>query len=609
MDDLGNWGAHLPSVHDTDGRPFGVSADSATPMYLSFKNYTMTGAGLEREVKGKGGSGDVETVWVCAAFEVLGLARSPDRSAWGLYLRWRDEDSTVHTKLVPYAELQGDAAKVCQILADGGLRIEVSQQRSLRQYLSQCKVEDRVTVVHRTGWHSVNGKPIFALPKQVIGDVGAETVIVEGVTNAHYEEKGSLADWQAGVGNLIKGQCLPSLAVAAALAGPLLHLLRLEGGGLNIFGASSGGKTTVLQAAASVWGRGATGGFMQTWRTTANGIEGIAALSSDTCLALDELGMADARDVAQMVYGLSNGVGKIRAARDGSARDPKRWHVQVISTGEVQLEQKLREDGGRGAKAGQLVRMLDVPADRGQGYGAFDSPGRYRDAASFSAAIKAAATSAYGTLGPAFVEKILQVGTDETERLLRRYITVFMRRHLPKDTEGQVQRAGERFGLICAAGEFAALHGLVPWKTGEVENAAAWAFEQWIENRGGVDSMEVRQVIERIRSFIDLRGKSHFERINGGDRCVIHHQAGWTKGKGAGRLWLFSPAGWQMACGDIDPKFAAKVLRSQGMLECGSDGLQKVHKIDGAARRAYTVNSRIHGDDVHWADCEEHGGE
>jgi uncharacterized protein (DUF927 family) len=47
-------------------------------------------------------------------------------------------------------------------------------------------------------------------------------------------------------------------------------------------------------------------------RGPANGLEGAAAQSTDTVMVLDELGMVDARDAAQSLYGLANGAGKAR---------------------------------------------------------------------------------------------------------------------------------------------------------------------------------------------------------------------------------------------------------------------------------------------------------
>jgi uncharacterized protein (DUF927 family) len=102
-------------------------------------------------------------------------------------------------------------------------------------------------------------------------------------------------------------------AVAAALTSPMLELVHGESGGFNFKGSSSIGKTTLLRASASVWGRADEHGIMRTWRGTANGIEGTAVLFSDTLLALDELGVATAQDVGNIVYSLASGIGKQRA--------------------------------------------------------------------------------------------------------------------------------------------------------------------------------------------------------------------------------------------------------------------------------------------------------
>jgi Domain of unknown function (DUF927) len=185
-----------------------------------------------------------------------------------------------------------------------------------------------------------------------------------------------------------RSYALPVLAISTAFAGPLLHLAGQEGGGVHIFGGSSKGKTTILQAAASVWGRGASPGYVRAWRATANGLEGAAASATDTALVLDELGVLEARDAQTAIYGLANGSGKARTARDGSLREPKSWRVLILSTGEVPIETKLAEDRGRKARAGQLVRMLDIPADRCRGFGVFDHGGPSNDAGALAKAFK-----------------------------------------------------------------------------------------------------------------------------------------------------------------------------------------------------------------------------
>ena len=134
---------------------------------------------------------------------------------------------------------------------------------------------------------------------------------LDGAAQGPYAAQGSLRDWQEGVGKLATGHALPVLSISAALAGPLLDLAGQEGGGVHFVGQSSRGKTTLLQAAASVWGRGASPGYVRAWRATANGLEGAAASATDTVLVLDELGQIDPHEAQAALYSLSNGGGKL----------------------------------------------------------------------------------------------------------------------------------------------------------------------------------------------------------------------------------------------------------------------------------------------------------
>jgi putative DNA primase/helicase len=336
----------------------------------------MRAKGLTVDIeKGRGDTRTVEEVWLSTPFEIIGACRDPHGSKWGKLLRWYDADKRLHTKHVSDASLQGDPGSLCAALANEGLGINRNQQRQFITYLSGCSIKSRVTVVPRTGWHEIGGHQVFVLPTQTIGPVGSERVALESGPAGPYEALGTLDDWQAGIGMLSSGHALPVLAISIALAGQ-------EGGGINLFTKSSSGKTTVLQMAASVWGSGAiSGGFVRAWRATANGLEAAASLSTDTVLVLDEIGVLDARDAAAAIYSLANGEGKARMARDTSARESKSWRIMSLSSGEFPMETKLGEDK-RKARAGQMVRMLDIPdspqsplmAQRGQNSSAGSFP-------------------------------------------------------------------------------------------------------------------------------------------------------------------------------------------------------------------------------------------
>jgi putative DNA primase/helicase len=226
------------------------------------------------------------------------------------------------TEAVGDADLYGDVRSLCSRLADKGLRIHRTGGKDLADYLIKVNVERRVTLVNRTGWAEIDGVQVFVLPEEGIG-ARKEHVILAAAGASPYEQKGSLDDWKAGIGELVAGHARPALAVSMAFAGPLLLVAGMDGGGVNLFGQSSRGKSTCAEAAASVRGKGNSSGFLRSWRSTANALEGVAAVSNDTLLALDELGVIEPKEAATAVYQLATGIGKGRLARDASLRVPK----------------------------------------------------------------------------------------------------------------------------------------------------------------------------------------------------------------------------------------------------------------------------------------------
>ena len=69
---------------------------------------------------------------------------------------------------------------------------------------------------------------------------------------------------------------------------------------------------------------------------------------------------------------LANGSGKARAGKNGAARIRQEWRLLFLSAGEVGLAEHIRESGKK-SKPGQAVRLVDILADAGEGYGVFDT--------------------------------------------------------------------------------------------------------------------------------------------------------------------------------------------------------------------------------------------
>jgi putative DNA primase/helicase len=88
--------------------------------------------------------------------------------------------------------------------------------------------------------------------------------------------------WKASVSARCVGNSRLVLAVATAFAAPLLRLVGAQGGGWHFVGASSSGKTTAIEIAASVLGfpsaSGTTRGYVRSWDATKNGLAIMAAM-------------------------------------------------------------------------------------------------------------------------------------------------------------------------------------------------------------------------------------------------------------------------------------------------------------------------------------------
>ena len=150
------------------------------------------------------------------------------------------------------------------------------------------------------------------------------------------------------------------LGLASAFTAPLLKRLGAESPIIHIYGGSSKGKTTALRIASSVYGKGDSDGYIQQWRTTDNALEGLASSHNDCLLVLDELGQADSKKIGDIAYMIANESGKRRFSKDSMPKSPYQWKTLVLSSGEINLNDKVAE-GGRKKKAGMEIRFISIP--------------------------------------------------------------------------------------------------------------------------------------------------------------------------------------------------------------------------------------------------------
>ncbi|MEZ5713419.1 MAG: DUF927 domain-containing protein [Sphingobium sp.] len=576
--------------------------------------YTLDADGLHWLEPGKDGA-EARAVKLSDPFDIIGEARDGDGGDWGLLIRFRDRDGLEKRKTVKRAALASDAGAVRAELAGAGMLILSATGQSDRfiRFLRGVTHSARLTLAERTGWVDASR---FVLPNAVIAPPGSEQVHFDGAASAlHYREKGSLSGWKNSLASLAPGNGLLTFTISLAFVGPIMRWLDMEGGGFHFRGSSSTGKTSLAMAAGSVWGGGGPLGFASSWRATGNALEGVAHGHTETVLILDELALVDPQEAGSAAYALASGQGKARAQQSGALRRRSEWRVMVCSTGEIGLADHMRAaKRSERTMAGQELRLLDLPADAGAGFGAWEALHNITSPAAFSDAIKSACAAHYGHAGPAFVRGLV---ADPTywESEAKRLVKAFAAKTKQEGDSGQIHRGALRFAAVAAAGELAVALDIVPWRTGEAEAAALACFNKWAAGFGRTGLREHRQILERVRNAIQA-GQSRFGRIPHGKAQPFYGEdegdssGGSSNREGEARslstlgylhdiepgksCYLFHDNGWGEILTGCDPKEAAAVLQKYGFLVPGDGGrLKRRQRVGDQSPRFYTVRATI----------------
>lgn len=208
-----------------------------------------------------------------------------------------------------------------------------------------------------------------------------------GPARAH-ARKGTLDGWRDTIAQLT-GYPVPRVAVAAALAAPLLKPLGLNSFTLDISSRSTKGKTTALQCALSVWADPSEhASAMSNWRTTLYAIEKRLNLVRGIVTVFDEtMAVTDDTLIDEVLYQLPMNHGKARSG--GAFGNMLPWETILLSSGE---RPALSFTTSQGAAARILGTTI---APFGDGGGAV------------AAAAREGVLAHHGHAGPEFVRYIL----------------------------------------------------------------------------------------------------------------------------------------------------------------------------------------------------------
>ncbi|WP_368913349.1 DUF927 domain-containing protein [Mixta calida] len=516
--------------------------------------------------------------WLCSPLQVVGTGRD-DKDQF-LILRWQAWGSESETtKAIPLADI--GEREGWRTLKAGGVNVTTKSglRAILADWLQRNGSKEVWRVAHATGWQC----GAYIMPDGEIIGTPDKPVLFNGRSSAAagYTCRGSAESWHHNVSALAAGNYSMMTGVAAALAAPLIGLAGADGFGIHFYEQSSAGKTTTANVASSLYGN--PDQLRLTWYGTALGLANEAAAHNDALMPLDEVGQgADPVSVSQSAYALFNGVGKLQGAKEGGNRDLKRWRTVAISTGEMDLETFIAM-AGRKAKAGQLVRLLNIPLSKAVRFHQHENGKQHADA------LKDAWQNHHGAAGREWIKWLAGNQQQATEAV--REAEARWRGLIPAEYGEQVHRVGARFAILEAAlllGRF-----ITGWDEQTCRDAVQHSYNAWVREFG-TGNKEHQQIIAQCEAFLNANGYSRFAPFPYDPQSLpIRDMAGY---RASGNhdddpivFYTFPATFEQEIASGFNPKQFARVLAESGMLTPPTSGRGFQRKSPRINKRQYNV--------------------
>ncbi|MDS0272071.1 TOPRIM and DUF927 domain-containing protein [Klebsiella quasipneumoniae] len=530
-------------------------------------------------------SGEVinQEAWLCSPLEVVGTGRD-DKDQY-LIIRWQAFGvSALTTAAIPLADI--GEREGWRTLKAGGINVTTksSLRAILADWLQRSGARELWRVAHATGWQC----GAYIMPDGEVIGTPEHPVLFNGRSSAAagYTVKGTAEDWRGSVAHLVAGNYSMMTATAAALAAPLIGLAGADGFGIHFYEQSSAGKTTTANVASSLYGNPDL--LRLTWYGTALGLANEAAAHNDGLMPLDEVGQgSDPVSVSQSAYALFNGVGKLQGAKEGGNRDLKRWRTVAISTGEMDLETFIA-GAGRRTKAGQLVRLLNIPLSKAVRFH------EHRNGKQHADALKEAYQHHHGAAGRLWIKWLADHQQQATEAV--RECEARWRSLIPADYGEQVHRVAARFAILEAALLLSA--GITGWDAQTCRDAVQHSYNAWLREFG-TGNKEHQQIIEQTEAFLNAYGLSRFAPFPYSPADLpIKELAGYRRRQGEHdespiSFYTFPATFEKEIAAGFNHKQFAEVLKRAGMLTPPSSGRgyqRKSPRIQGRQINVYVLN-------------------
>lgn len=486
----------------TEGSLFKRASDAGwlNPAKVYSSGFQIEEDGVYRDVKQHGDGGSVR-IKICNQCFIKAWTESRQSGKGGFVLSFRTLSGKLVTRVYDRSLLHEPRDLVKRLESDG-LSVTPGEQNAVAKFLGGFKTNKIAHTTSQVGWFDA----CFVLPDKTLKPQECEDEVIFSSNEEAVPlcVSASLDDWREKIGRVCIGNPVLIFSASVAFAAPLLEIVGQDGGGFHLFGASSKGKSTALQVAASIYGKPSSGGtslhptYLQTWRQTDNSIEVSLARYNNLLLPLDDMRqIRNAQALIDTIMMLGNNQGKGRANKNGDAQSKRNFRTLVLSTGEKPT-QAFIEAENKPFDAGTEVRLpnIDIVFKTGVVHDAGMFNDNHKEMIEH---IKASTCRLYGAAGLQWLRWLVEHRgglENKIESLMERFVSEIIEKVGPLGA--QQLRVIDRFALVAAAGELATECSITGWSKDEAFNSAIFMAKRYFEQRGTIEDTESQRIMRRL---------------------------------------------------------------------------------------------------------------
>jgi hypothetical protein len=394
-------------------------------------------------------TGELLTKWVQISrtrIELTGVTRSNQDDNWGVYVKIVNMDGRVMRLAIPRNIINDVQGTIAGRLADLGVDVVREQRELLPDFLlSTVEIVDghieelaRLMAVPTTGWYQLNNeRSVFVLPHttKIPADMSAGELAIFQNEQLHLQHgfavAGTVEEWREQILEPFVGNSNVTLAVGAALSGPLTVHAGVPPGIFHIFCDAKFGKSLASAVGQSVYGRPlipnetVADPFGMSWLATANHIGQIILTRSSLVAFFEESGQGEPKAIADAAYRIANGITKGRL-RAGRGLEPRLTYcVPGFSTGEEAMIDFLTRNGQR-VTLGMRTRFADIPAEvqSGSVFEKFSAD----EVPSLGSKYYPLLSTLYGAVGDVWLQHLVDMGPEQIRATVKQHQEEFRAR-------------------------------------------------------------------------------------------------------------------------------------------------------------------------------------